>query len=299
MTLPTRAHAVSLAAPGARRTAVPAVQSRTPANSAKPAFGACSSPKCPREGTLLNGAELPRTGGRRSSQVVMSPTNETTTRNASPNPEARTGVSAGDWRWRWDLNPRWSYPHTRFRGVLLRPLGHATERRPYRSLRPSKKSTRSSADSSARTPPTTSTVCVARGSRVRSQTDPHAPAFGSQAPNTTRSTRAAIAAPAHMTHGSSVTTSVQPSSRHEPTVCAASRSATTSACPVGSPSSSRTLRPRPTTPPSGSTTSAPTGTSCEPTVAAARSSACPTHAAYVSGVGTELLPGVSDLFATR
>ena len=31
-----------------------------------------------------------------------------------------------DWRWRWDLNPRWACTHTRFRGVLLRPLGHAT-----------------------------------------------------------------------------------------------------------------------------------------------------------------------------
>src|SRR6185436_9301212 len=30
------------------------------------------------------------------------------------------------WRWRWDLNPRRSCPLTRFRGVLLRPLGHAT-----------------------------------------------------------------------------------------------------------------------------------------------------------------------------
>src|SRR5919199_6779523 len=29
-------------------------------------------------------------------------------------------------RWRWDSNPRWSCPHTRFRGVLLWPLGHAT-----------------------------------------------------------------------------------------------------------------------------------------------------------------------------
>ena len=31
-----------------------------------------------------------------------------------------------DWRWRWDLNPRRSCLLTRFRGVLLRPLGHAT-----------------------------------------------------------------------------------------------------------------------------------------------------------------------------
>ena len=29
-------------------------------------------------------------------------------------------------RWRWDLNPRLSFPNTRFRGALLRPLGHAT-----------------------------------------------------------------------------------------------------------------------------------------------------------------------------
>ena len=34
----------------------------------------------------------------------------------------------GGWRWRWDLNPRWACTHTRFRGVLLRPLGHATAR---------------------------------------------------------------------------------------------------------------------------------------------------------------------------
>src|SRR5215475_5304155 len=24
----------------------------------------------------------------------------------------------------WDSNPRWSYPHTRFPSVLLKPLGH-------------------------------------------------------------------------------------------------------------------------------------------------------------------------------
>gem|GEM_PF-3733809 len=38
---------------------------------------------------------------------------------ASSEPGLRT-------RWRWDSNPRWSCPHTRFRGVLLWPLGHAT-----------------------------------------------------------------------------------------------------------------------------------------------------------------------------
>src|SRR5690606_31269963 len=39
------------------------------------------------------------------------------------------GISPGPLhvtRWRWDSNPRWSCPHTRFRGVLLWPLGHAT-----------------------------------------------------------------------------------------------------------------------------------------------------------------------------
>ena len=34
--------------------------------------------------------------------------------------------SAPCWRWRRDLNPRWACTHKRFRGVLLRPLGHAT-----------------------------------------------------------------------------------------------------------------------------------------------------------------------------
>ena len=35
-------------------------------------------------------------------------------------------VSQDVWRWRRDLNPRWTCAHKRFRGVLLRPLGHAT-----------------------------------------------------------------------------------------------------------------------------------------------------------------------------
>ena len=34
------------------------------------------------------------------------------------------------WRWRWDLNPRRSCPLTRFRGVLLWPLGHSTADEP-------------------------------------------------------------------------------------------------------------------------------------------------------------------------
>ena len=45
---------------------------------------------------------------------------------------------------------------------------------------------------------------------------PAAPAFGSAAPNTTPSSRAAHAAPAHIGHGSSVTTSTHSSSRQLP-----------------------------------------------------------------------------------
>lgn len=30
------------------------------------------------------------------------------------------------WRWRWDSNPRYPCGHTRFRGALLKPLGHST-----------------------------------------------------------------------------------------------------------------------------------------------------------------------------
>ena len=41
-------------------------------------------------------------------------------------PGPRFGAGSVRWRWRWDLNPRWACTHTRFRGVLLRPLGHAT-----------------------------------------------------------------------------------------------------------------------------------------------------------------------------
>jgi hypothetical protein len=39
----------------------------------------------------------------------------TETRDAGPTPKGRAGVSAGQPRWRWDLNPRWTFTHTRFR----------------------------------------------------------------------------------------------------------------------------------------------------------------------------------------
>jgi len=80
---------------------------------------------------------------------------------------------------------------------------------------------------------------------------PHAPAFGSCAPKNTRPIRELTIAPAHIAHGSSVTASEQSDSRQAPRARPASRIATSSAWPVGSPVVSRsfacsatTLRPR-------------------------------------------------------
>ena len=92
--------------------------------------------------------------------------------------------------------------------------------------------------------------------------EPHPPVLGSHAPKTIRCTRAPTAAPAHIAQGSNVTTRVHPSRRHpSPTDLAAARSASTSACAVGSPSASRRLTASATTLPCGSTTRAATGTS--------------------------------------
>src|SRR6185369_7146933 len=85
--------------------------------------------------------------------------------------------------------------------------------------------------------------------------------FGSHAPNTRVATRASTRAPAHIVHGSNVTTSVQPSRRHSPRAWAARRNAMISAWAVGSPTRSRSLRPLASSTPSESKTTAPTGTS--------------------------------------
>ncbi len=53
-----------------------------------------------------------------------------------------------------------------------------------------------------------------RRSRTTSHSEPTAPVLGSQAPNTSRSTRAITRAPAHIVQGSTVTASVAPVSRH-------------------------------------------------------------------------------------
>src|SRR5438552_17154080 len=46
-------------------------------------------------------------------------------------------IVPGQWRWRWDLNPRKGCPFTRFRGVRPRPLGDSTAAEPTRPPGPS------------------------------------------------------------------------------------------------------------------------------------------------------------------
>src|SRR5215469_9761413 len=82
----------------------------------------------------------------------------------------RTGILAGQWRWRWDLNPRKTCAFTRFRGVRPRPLGDSTDDEPTGTpqlsivgfgpaavgLRWAKKSRSRAPHSLASTPPSTS-----------------------------------------------------------------------------------------------------------------------------------------------
>src|SRR3984893_680245 len=79
-------------------------------------------------------------------------------------------------------------------------------------------------------------------------------------------------APAHMGHGSSVTTRVTPSNRHPPSRRAARRSTSISACAVASPLRSMRLDAAASTVPSR-IASAPTGTSPRPAAARASCSA--------------------------
>ena len=78
-------------------------------------------------------------------------------------------------------------------------------------------------------------------------------------------------APAHIGHGSNVTTSVQSARFQVSSEAAASAIALTSAWASGSACVSRRFRPRPITCPSAASTTAPTGTS--PSAAASRASA--------------------------
>ncbi len=55
---------------------------------------------------------------------------------ATPANEENPRVNGGFLRrYRWDLNPRWSCPHTCFRDMILRPLGHGTGKELTRSGR--------------------------------------------------------------------------------------------------------------------------------------------------------------------
>src|SRR5690606_6950899 len=83
---------------------------------------------------------------------------------------------------------------------------------------------------SASTPLATCGRWFRRPSARRLYRLPAAPALGSMAPKMTRPTRALTMAPAHMQHGSRVTTSVQWFSRQSPTSAAARRMAMSSAC---------------------------------------------------------------------
>src|SRR5258708_2484781 len=95
-----------------------------------------------------------------------------------------------------------------------------------------------------------------------------------------------------MVHGSSVTTSVHPSSRQRRRAIAAWRMATISACAVGSRSASRRLPPRPTTVPASSRMTAPTGTSASSPVAE-RPAAWPS-ARRIAGSNEERYPEVTE-----
>jgi hypothetical protein len=79
---------------------------------------------------------------------------------------------------------------------------------------------------------------------TRFPSEPQKPAFGSDAPKISVPTRALTSAPAHIAHGSSVTTIVVPSRRQSPMASAAWRMAISSAWPSRSPDSRRLL-PRP------------------------------------------------------
>ena len=156
--------------------------------------------------------------------------------------------------------------HTRFRGVLLWPLGHAT----------AGQGTAAAFSAAPRkTPPTGRALGLAHAADdLRTMVEPP---VAYHVPHATRPPRPwdprrrrpgatlgpARAAPAHMVHGSSVTASVQPVSCQEPSEAPAARSAMTSAWAVGSCVSSRSLWPCPMTVPSALRTTAPTGTSAE------------------------------------
>ena len=171
------------------------------------------------------------------------------------------------WRWRRDSNPGWGCPHTRFRGALLRPLGHATAEHTTRAGRPGRNRLRGCPGDLRRSP----------------GAGRHTPLRGCRRPPRSGAWRADPGAAGGLyVDGSKVATKVAPDNRHEPVCRAASRSASTSACAVGSLSRSRAFQPTPMIPPSGATTKAPTGTSPLARAVRAADNARPSHCSYCS-----------------
>jgi hypothetical protein len=100
---------------------------------------------------------------------------------------------------------------------------------PYWRRTPAKKLCKRLMHSTSRTPPITRGRIFSSIARLTSYRDPSAPVRGSLAPYTIVPTRDSIAAPAHMVHGSRVTTRVQSANRHCPKLCDADSRATSSA----------------------------------------------------------------------
>ena len=79
-----------------------------------------------------------------SSLVLLPSGSDTIRRTAMHRAQAPCWAPARQLKWRRgrDSNPRWSYPHTRFPSVLLRPLGHLSgllaERKGFEPLDPVK-----------------------------------------------------------------------------------------------------------------------------------------------------------------
>src|SRR5580700_1401976 len=71
-----------------------------------------------------------------STETICGPKTETTAVPAAREQAQMTRIIAGQWRWRWDLNPRKTCAFTRFRGVRPRPLGDSTTGEPTGTSRP-------------------------------------------------------------------------------------------------------------------------------------------------------------------
>ena len=95
-------------------------------------------------------------------------------------------------------------------------------------------------------------------------------------------------APAHIKQGSSVTNAVTSSSRQVPSFSEARRTATTSACAVGSSVASRKLYPLAMTFPPASTSKHPTGTSPRKAASSASTSAARMNPSRFSALSSNI-----------